>query len=240
MAAPGAIEDLAASVVGKTSTTLTWANPADTDSVILRRAEGAEAPETSSDGEAVTVTGAVETVEDSGLDPDTQYSYAAWAVNAGSEESETAALLTVVTLPNTRPHNATSYSNPAWSSPAETAANNAQITLALQADFDRSEESSKEQYQDLTGLQEPVPTVSEIDPLTAVEGTGPVTVTVTGTGFIDESTVLWGETVLTPVVNSATELEVDVPDEVAGDYDLVVDNGESKLSTAAVFTYTAE
>lgn len=140
----------------------------------------------------------------------------------------------------TTPHNATVYTNPARSTPAETAANNAQITLALQADFDRSEKSSKEQYQDLTGLQEPVPTVSEINPLTAVEGTGPVTVTVTGTGFIDESTVLWGETVLTPVVNSATELEVDVPDEVAGDYDLVVDNGESKLSTAAVFTYTSE
>jgi hypothetical protein len=140
----------------------------------------------------------------------------------------------------TTPHNATVYTNPARSTPAETAANNAQITTALRADFDRSEKSSKEQYQDLTGLQEPVPTVSEIDPLTAVEGTGPVTVTVTGTGFIDESTVLWGETVLTPVVNSATELEVDVPDEVAGDYDLVVDNGESKLSTAAVFTYTAE
>lgn len=140
----------------------------------------------------------------------------------------------------TTPHNATVYSNPARSTPAETAANNAQITTTLRADFDRSKKSSKEQYQDLTGLQEPVPTVSEIDPLTAVEGTGPVTVTVTGTGFIDESTVLWGETVLTPVVNSATELEVDVPDEVAGDYNLVVDNGESKLSTAAVFTYTAE
>ena len=140
----------------------------------------------------------------------------------------------------TTPHNATVYTNPARSTPAETAANNAQATTALRADFDRSEKSSKEQYQDLTGLQEPVPTVSEIDPSTAVEGTGPVTVTVTGTGFIDESTVLWGETELTPVVNSATELEVDVPDEVAGDYNLVVDNGESKLSTAAVFTYTAE
>ncbi len=140
----------------------------------------------------------------------------------------------------TTPHNATVYTNPARSTTAETAANNAQITTALRADFDRSEKSSKEQYQDLTGLQEPVPTVSEIDPSTAVEGTGPVTVTVTGTGFIDESTVLWGETELTPVVNSATELEFDVPDEVAGDYNLVVDNGESKLSTAAVFTYTAE
>jgi hypothetical protein len=333
MAAPGAIEDLTASVVGKTSTTLTWTNPADTDSVILRRAEGAEAPETSSDGEAVTVTGAVETVEDSGLDPDTQYSYAAWAVNAGSEESETAATLTVVTLPNTSPHNATSYSNPAWSSPAETAANNAQRTLALQADFDRSEESSKEQYQLLTELQVgpdpaitaflpangwvtavseefsldvigtdfqdgavvlidgvehaatfvdsttltvtvdtldevttvevvvvngsrsqspavdfefleiPEPAITSLTPDTAVAGAGPITVTVAGTDFLPDAEVYWnsGETPLATVtVNSATELEVEVPDEVAGDYDLVVDNGESKVSTAAVFTYTSE
>ena len=142
----------------------------------------------------------------------------------------------------TTPHSATGYSNPARSTPAETAANNAQLTLALRADFDRSAKSSKEQYQDLTGTQEPTPTVSGIDPLTAVEGEGPVTVTVTGTGFIAESVVLWGseETALEATVNSDTEIEVDVPDEVAGDYDLVVDNGESKMSTAAVFTYTAE
>lgn len=43
----------------------------------------------------------------------------------------------------------------------------------------------------------------------------------------------------TVTVNSPTEIEAEVPDEVAGDYDLVVDNGESKVSDAAVFTYTA-
>ena len=141
----------------------------------------------------------------------------------------------------TTPHSATGYSNPAQSSPAETAANNAQITTALRADFDRSFKSTKEQYQDLTGTQEPTPTVSGIDPTTAQEGSGPVTVTVTGTGFIAESVVLWGveESPLTVTVNSATELEVDVPDEVAGDYDLVVDNGESKVSDAVTFTYSS-
>ena len=40
-------------------------------------------------------------------------------------------------------------------------------------------------------------------------------------------------------MNSDTEIEVVVPDEVAGDYDLVVDNGESKVSDAVTFTYSA-
>ena len=142
----------------------------------------------------------------------------------------------------TTPHSATGYSNPAQSSPAETYNKNGQDVNNLRAQYARSADSSKEQYQDLTGTQEPTPTVSGIDPTTAQEGSGPVTVTVTGTGFIAESVVLWGseETALEATVNSDTELEVDVPDEVAGDYDLVVDNGESKLSTAAVFTYTTE
>ena len=141
----------------------------------------------------------------------------------------------------TTPHSATGYSNPAQSTPAETYANNAAGVAAAKASYDRSAESSKEQYQDLTGLQEPTPTVSGIDPATAVTGAGPVTVTITGTGFIAESAVLWGETPLATVtVSSPTEIEVEVPDEEAGDYDLVVDNGESKVSDAAVFTYTAE
>lgn len=140
----------------------------------------------------------------------------------------------------TTPHSATSYSNPAQSTPAETYANNAAGVAAAKASYDRSAESSKEQYQDLTGLQEPTPTVSGIDPATAVTGAGPVTVTITGTGFIAESAVLWGATPLATVtVNSPTEIEAEVPDEVAGDYDLVVDNGESKVSGVAVFTYTA-
>lgn len=139
----------------------------------------------------------------------------------------------------TTPHGATAFGNPAQSTPAETALQNANAVSAAQDSYRRSFNSSKEQFQDLTGTQEPVPTVSEIDPTTAVEGEGPVTVTITGTGFIAESIVLWGATVLTPVVNSATELEVDVPDEVAGDYDLFVDNGESKVSDAVTFTYSA-
>lgn len=141
----------------------------------------------------------------------------------------------------TTPHDATAFSNPAQSSPAETSAQNAAVVAAAQTSYNRSFESTKEQYQDLTGTQEPTPTVSGIDPTTAQEGSGPVTVTVTGTGFIAESVVLWGseETALEATVNSDTEIEVDVPDEVAGDYDLVVDNGESKVSDAVTFTYSA-
>lgn len=141
----------------------------------------------------------------------------------------------------TTPHSATAFGNPAQSTPAETALQNANGVSAAQDSYRRSFNSSKEQFQDLTGTQEPVPTVSEIDPTTAVEGEGPVTVTITGTGFIEESVVLWGseETSLEATVNSDTEIEVVVPDEVAGDYDLVVDNGESKVSDAVTFTYSA-
>jgi hypothetical protein len=141
----------------------------------------------------------------------------------------------------TTPHAATGYTNPAQSSPAETEAAQLAEVEASAGLYDRSFKSTKEQYQDLTGTQEPTPTVSGIDPTTAQEGSGPVTVTVTGTGFIAESVVLWGseETALEATVNSSTEIEVDVPDEVAGDYDLVVDNGESKASDAVTFTYSA-
>lgn len=139
----------------------------------------------------------------------------------------------------TTPHSATRYTNPAQSTPAETEAAQAAEVEASAGLYDRSFKSTKEQYQDLTGTQEPTPTVSGINPTTAVEGEGPVTITFTGTGFIAESIVSWGATVFTPVVNSATELKVVVPDGVAGDYDLFVDNGESKVSDAVTFTYSA-
>ncbi len=230
------------------------------------------------------------------------------------------------------PHAATGYTNPAQSSPAETYANNSDGVALAQTSYARSAESSKEQYQLLTGLQVgpdpaifaflpengwvtavseefsldvigtnfqdgavvlidgvehaatfvdsttltvtvdtldevttvevvvvngsrsqspaedfefleiPVPTITSLTPDTAVAGAGPITVTVVGTDFLPGAEVYWNSGVTplaTVTVSSPTEIEAEVPDEVAGDYDLVVDNGESKVSDAAVFTYTA-
>lgn len=232
----------------------------------------------------------------------------------------------------TTPHSATGYSNPAQSSPAETYNKNGQDVNNLRAQYDRSADSSKEQYQLLTGLQVgpdpeitaflppngwvtatpveftltvvgenfqdgsvvtvngvefettfvdtenltieldtldeadtvdvvvingsrsrsaessfafleiPVPTITSLDPDTAEEGTGPITVTINGTDFLPSAEVYWdggGTPLATTSVLSATQIEVEVPDETDGGYDVVVDNGESKVSTAAVFTYTA-
>lgn len=232
----------------------------------------------------------------------------------------------------TTPHSATGYSNPAQSTPAETYANNSDGVALAQTSYARSAESSKEQYQLLTGLQVgpdpaitaflpengwvtavseefslnvigtnfqdgavvlidgveheatfvdsttltvtvdtldevatvevvvvngsrsqspavdfefleiPVPTITSLTPDTAVTGAGPITVTVAGTDFLPDAEVYWnsgGTPLATVTVNSPTEIEAEIPDEVAGDYDLVVDNGESKVSGAAVFTYTA-
>ena len=232
----------------------------------------------------------------------------------------------------TTPHDATSYTNPAQSSPQETMEAYASTIEDSRISYARSAETSKEAYQLLTGLQVgadpaidsllpangwvtaepeafelsvigtgfqdvsvvtvngeevdttfvdsttltieldtldevttvdvvvvnsahsqsaavefefleiPVPVISSLTPDTAVAGAGPVAVTIAGTDFLPGAEVYWnsGETPLATVtVNSPTEIEAEVPDEVAGDYDLVVDNGESKVSVAAVFTYTA-
>lgn len=238
--AVAAVTDLAASDIEKTALTLTWDNPVGVVSLIVRRAAGATAPATSSSGTNIAVAGTAETVDDSGLTADTTYSYGVWAVHAEAAESDRVAI-TVTTAPNTEPHSASGYGNPAQSSPAETETAHSQGVASARTSYDRSAESSKEQYEDLTGVQEQVPTITSIDPSTAEEGTGPVTVTITGTGFMHRTTVLWGEdeTVLEATINSATEIEVEVPDELEGTYDIVIDNTELKVSDPEVFTYTA-
>lgn len=231
----------------------------------------------------------------------------------------------------TTPHSATRYSNPAQSTPAETYANNAAGVAAAKASYDRSEESSKEQYQLLTGLQvgpDPVITgilpegwwvtteatrfelkvlgtgfqsgsvivfdgvevettldesgnlvalvdgsdeeasvdvyivngsrsrsevsrfeFAEIPVPMIVSGAPPrtqandedVVVTITGTGFIELTTVNWDGVELTPTINSRTELVVTAPGAGAADTVVVfLDNTESKVSATVTFEYTVD
>jgi hypothetical protein len=57
----------------------------------------------------------------------------------------------------------------------------------------------------------PVPTVTSISPITAIVGSGPVALTVTGRDFIGQPTVYWnGNALLTVLVNS-TQLSVQIP-----------------------------
>jgi len=81
--APGPVTGLSTSQVGDTSVALVWSNPTDADftGVTIRRAAGATAPATITDGTPVTVaTSATATSgTDGGLTAGTQYSYAVFA-----------------------------------------------------------------------------------------------------------------------------------------------------------------
>jgi len=81
--APGPVTALTATAVSMTSITLDWANPAAADftGVTIRRAAGATAPRTTTEGSSVPVTASAsaKTYSDTGLSAGTQYSYAVFA-----------------------------------------------------------------------------------------------------------------------------------------------------------------
>jgi hypothetical protein len=81
LTATAPVTALAASGQTNTAITLTWTNPVDADlaTIIVRRATGATAPATATAGTGVTVVGKPETVTDSGLTINTQYSYSVFA-----------------------------------------------------------------------------------------------------------------------------------------------------------------
>lgn len=88
-----------------------------------------------------------------------------------------------------------------------------------------------------------LPTISELDPDTGEEA-DTVVVTVTGTNFIDgETSVHFGDTDIDPedvTVNSATELEFDMPTDLEDDeYAVSVSNPFSGSSNTLPFTITA-
>jgi hypothetical protein len=63
----------------------------------------------------------------------------------------------------------------------------------------------------------PAPTLTSISPTTAVQFSGPFTLTVNGTGFVPDSQVIWsGHANLSALTASATQLTVLVPDAYIG------------------------
>jgi hypothetical protein len=80
--APGPVTGLTVSGLTNKTATLSWTNPPDADlsGAVIRRADGATAPATVTDGTAVTdVPVPASTFTDTGLTPDTTYSYAVFA-----------------------------------------------------------------------------------------------------------------------------------------------------------------
>ncbi len=98
---PGTVTALTAGDRTPDSIALSWTNPTDADlaAVIVRRAKGATAPATPTDGTGMTLPGAPTAtgVTDTGLDPDTTYSYAVFTRDTTGNTSAPATLTTATT-----------------------------------------------------------------------------------------------------------------------------------------------
>jgi len=138
----------------------------------------------------------------------------------------------------TTPHDATAFSNPAQSSPAETAAQNAAVTDAAKISYQRSIESTVSQYEGLTGVI-PEPHIKELTPNTAAHGAGTVSVTIIGLHFTDDSVVKWDGSNIATTFVSDNELTV-TPNKKgsAGAVNVLVDNGSSTVSNTVQFTFS--
>lgn len=243
-AAPGPVTELEASSIGTETATLTWRNPLDLDlaGIIIRRAEGDEAPETVSDGDEVVVEGTDETTDDTGLTANTVYTYAVWTTDEDPQNSTTSTTLTICTA-QASAHDASLYSDPSWSTPAETEAANTQTVDDAEAVYSSEFETTKEEYQKLTGLQTGEdPIIGSIEPATGwvtAEEIG-TEVTVTGENFLASSVLMWlGEALDTTFV-SATELTAVVPGSavaVTVDDFYVVNGPYSRSSIDDVFEF---
>ena len=249
MAAPGNVTELTVEDTTSTTVTLSWTNPRDLDltNIILRRLEGDTAPGLQ-EGTIVALNGPdTETVVDEGLDPETEYTYAIWAKNEDDEFSAEPDFVSATTTEAVNvigtPHDASLYSDPSWSTPAETEAANELETRASRAGYSFEFEATKEAYQKLTGLQTGEdPVIGSIEPATGwvtAEETG-VEVTVTGENFLASSVLMWlGEELDTTFV-SATELTALVPGsavEVTVDDFYVVNGPYSRSPIADVFEF---
>lgn len=136
------------------------------------------------------------------------------------------------------PHDATAFSNPAQSSPAETAAQNAAVTAAAESSYQRSFDSTVRQYEKLTGTT-PIPTIGEFDPATAASGAGTVAITVFGTNFTETSVVNWNGSAITTTFVSDSELTI-TPNKrgTAGNVAVYIDNGDGIVSATTQFTFS--
>lgn len=81
-AAPTTVTGLKVQSRTARAVTLSWTNPANATSIVVRRAEGATPPDSATGGTAVPVTGAPETVTDDSVNPATTYSYSVFARNS--------------------------------------------------------------------------------------------------------------------------------------------------------------
>jgi hypothetical protein len=141
----------------------------------------------------------------------------------------------------TTPHDATQFSNPAQSSPAETSAQNAAEVLAAEGSYHRSFESTVSQYRSRAGVVDaPDPVITETIPpsANANEAGGTINITIIGTGFTEESKANWNANDIDTVFTDETELVITVPrPEVAEDFSLYVDNGHGNLSNTITFQF---
>jgi len=98
--APGQVSALSATDRTPETITLAWTNPTDPDlaEIVVRRAKGDTAPATPTDGTGVT-PGTPTGLTDTGLDPDTTYSYAVFTRDTTGNTSSPATLTTATTTP---------------------------------------------------------------------------------------------------------------------------------------------
>jgi hypothetical protein len=61
------------------------------------------------------------------------------------------------------------------------------------------------------GSNNPIPSLSKIEPSVAIVGSNAITITVTGRGMLSSSQVSWNGTMLTTTVNSSSEVQAQVP-----------------------------
>ena len=83
------------------------------------------------------------------------------------------------------------------------------------------------------------PTIASLSPVSAVAGAAAFTLTVTGTGFVGASTVMWGATALETTYGSATSLTASVTSTQfasAGPQNITVRNSSAASSAANTFT----
>lgn len=89
LTATGPVTALATDTITNTSIKLVWTNPVDADlsTIIVRRADGATAPASATAGTGVAVVGHPETVTDTGLTQNTEYSYSVFARDTAGNTS---------------------------------------------------------------------------------------------------------------------------------------------------------
>lgn len=142
----------------------------------------------------------------------------------------------------TTPHSATQFTNPAQSTPAETAAAVQTEVTDAQRSYESSANSSVEQYQLLTGRRPgPDPVITTLDPYEVEVAETPVDVEVTIAGenfYEDWSVVVWDGTPLETTFVSDTELTVEAPGSATVDaIEVYVTNGEVSRSAEVMFDY---